>query len=303
MTDRPLGHIDAERFKATLSPEAYAGLMEATSQSARDAGQFVVLGQQESEPEPRVIEAFAKGLELDAFTARLRLIAPTPRILRREETRERADRWVSWLHALGLKGYRLSERAFNQFHPVPVVWFGVDKTGVTFELENGRRETVRANEVLCMAFGSVRSREVVETTSGDLFGGGALRRQETLRVRRDTRIDIHLAQVALIFRLSQGRLAFDRLFPDRPMGSDLLMQEVFRQMHRAFPMATVWDEFGRAGDVLGQSWQIAAQSAEFRYAGLASVGSHLDSRRVVSESDEETFDLYSMLTRMQLIHA
>ncbi|MDK2971924.1 MAG: hypothetical protein PWP23_1679 [Candidatus Sumerlaeota bacterium] len=303
MAERPLGHIDADRFKATLSPEAYANLMAATAQSARDAGHFVVLGQQDELPPQETIAAFAKGLDLDPYSARQRLIAPTPRILRREENKEAADRWVAWMRALELRGFRLSERAFSQFHPIEVVSYKIDRSGVTFEIDNGRCETVPAEEVLCIVQGTVRSRDVQEIEKKDFLIGSAYGGHETVRVNRETRIDIHLAGVALIFRLSQSHLRFGDIFPGRQIASDVMMREVAGQIRGAYAALPLRDDFARASEILGQSWKIASKTTDFRYSAFNTTpfGAGIRNNRVTQESDEETFDLYSLLSRMQLI--
>lgn len=303
MSKKPLGHFDAERFRATLSPEAYAGLTQATSQAAREAGHFTVLGRQPTLPAPDRLKAFAEGIGVDLYTARQRLLSPAPRIFRRDSDRDNADKWVAWLRALDLVAFRLSERAFSQFFPLPVVRFQREAGGLSFEIENGKSETIRTDEVLCIVHGNLRRRDVAETDTKDFFAGSIHKDRETLRLKRETLIDVHLRDFPLVFRLAQDKLKFHLIFQDSQPGSDLLMGQSLQILKSTYPEAAVLGDFQRAADVLGQSWQIVSQNTEFAYYsyGGAPFSMNQNQRRVVSESEDDAFDLYSLLSRMQLL--
>lgn len=289
------GFLDADRFRASLPPEAYARLVAATAHEAREVGHFVVLATQRRLPEEAEVRAFAEGLGLDAYTARQRLIAPAPRILRREESRREADRWVGWMRALELRAFRLSERAFFQFHPVVVSEIEEVPPGVRIMLAGGKVESLAPDEVLCLVRGTIHCRESREGREVRAFGPGANPQRETLRAEAIEVADLHLGRLPVIFRFQSDRLA----------GGAPAFHAAVACLRQAFPAAQEFVGFEQAAGALGPSWEIAARTTDFRYTthGVAPAGRRAIEERIVRESDAQAFDLFSLLHRMQLLRA
>ncbi|MBI5154948.1 hypothetical protein HZA57_06900 [Candidatus Poribacteria bacterium] len=293
----------AQRLHAALGPEELAGVVEATTGRDREPGFLVVLGRQAQPPRPEQLKAFAEGLGLDLYSARQRLLLPAPRLLRREEVMREADRWTAWLRALGVAAFTVPEVVLPAFQVRPLRCIAIMPEALGCEMQDGSLREVAYTEILCIVHGPVSMRQTAEHTSHDILMGDVRAGHEVVRARTEEFIDLHLVSEPAALRIMQDDFDFHRTFPGRQSASGVQVRELLALLTSSSPGAQVFGEFKQVAAALGQSHEVLAQS---RYLGyqLLSRGSfnlQLKTTKVIETDERGAFDLYSLLTRLQLL--
>lgn len=290
---------DADRIRSGLTPDQYAGLVEATEGLKREPGHLVVLATQRQFVPPETVQRFAEGLGLDAYSARQRLIAPFPRILRREEHRSEAQRWVEWLREAGVAAFMVSERRVLEFGPREATTLVCEGGRVEFGSEGVPTDRIDGAGVLCIALGKLRTR-VVRQSTPDLLGLGHPGRHEVAAAGVDNVADVHLAADERVFRIRESTL---KVAPGRP--GVPRFRGALDALKAACPGAVVVDGFGPAAEALAESRRLVGRADQLEYRPGGTAVPRVGAARVSSfeDSDGAAFDLYSLLSALQLSRA
>ncbi|CAN5380623.1 hypothetical protein BH09SUM1_BH09SUM1_03040 [soil metagenome] len=279
------------------NPENYAALTEAMHGAQRTPGFLVALGTQRDLPSERKIAAFAAAIEIDEFTARQWLLAPSPRILRREDNEPAAVEWAEWLGALGLRAYEIPESQFAAQEFLPVLSLSVDKAAVHLQIEGGEERTVPLGKLLCLVAGEVREQTLNERTAEGMLS--ATFTSDKGDKRAEHLLDIHFRD-GDSYRVSQDTFRWSSLFPTETGQSLVLFRRLIDLFQKSAPGLRVYDDFDKAGAILGQSRQLLHASSFLSVNWMRKTKRLLYERhRTIRESDQEAFDLYSTLLRWQ----
>ncbi len=291
--DRPL--------RSALSPEQYARMTEVTSGREREGGHFVVLGVQWNPPSAETVKAFAEGLGYDPYMARQRLLAPCPRVLRREEHRQKAEEWVAWLVDTGLAGFAVSEERIAGFAPWPAASASHAGEILSFVHDDGTVRRIPNADVRCIVVGRVQRRTTQHKTGADIAGFFQPGTTDVLSSSVEGVIDVHTNEPGEAVRLLENSLKFGGMSLEHGDGR-ARMRQVADFLAKAVPGAPVIDDFARASAALGESCQIVARSLDIDYrpAGAPMPRVGLAKSRTVEQSDASAFDLYSLLSSLQL---
>lgn len=293
-----------------LTPEQAAPLMEAQANAdAPPAHHLVVLGRQTHAPGEAIVAALAKGLAIDVYSARQRLMTPCPRVVRREANEREAQRWVAWMRALDVAGFTVPEATLRAFDPLLIRTFVAEPDALVVVLEDGGLRRIARREILCLVTGIVRERVIRETTASPtgsaLSGGGLPIAYEVTGQREELIADIHVLGQDAPLRLTESLLDARSLFADRPLPSISHMTEAVRMLRVAVGGVPVFDQFEAAAGALGDNWQVLSRTTDLmkRRMTASAASLQLTTTTVVGHSDRASFDLYSHLLRLQLLHA
>ncbi len=295
----------ASQYHSTMPPEAYANLVESTGDARRPPGWLVVLGQQPLLPHETYLKAFADAMALDMYSARQRLMTPSPRILRRELKREEAERWVVWLREIGLKAFAFSDAELETFDPWCAVSFILDNDKLVLRFSDDSHQEAPFSDILCLVTGKVTESQHRQIESRDLFGGVVYSRNELVGQQSSFFIDIHMASIHRVYRLSDQWFRFNEVFGDYDAPNVFKMQKLGELIASHCPAAQQYSLFDRVSESLAQSWQILsrAKNCEFRAAGRTISHFGLETHTLVEKNELVAFNLYSYLSRMQLQRA
>lgn len=283
-------------------PDAYGAMAEAMHGARREPGFLAVLGRHETLPPTEAIAEFARAADLDVYTARQKLLSPTPRVLRREETAAAAASFVGQLKAAGLNAFEISEEelAAHGFATQHAVY--TDGTKMMFEGADGKRWSAPLSSICCIVAGEVKERLIRDRTSQSVLGEVSLDRENMLK-RAEMLIDIHFTDSPVAARLGQDSFHFRTAFPDAEAGSSaVLIRRLLERTRRAVPAARVYNEFQRAADVLGTSTQMLSNSL-FLQLNWTRPGWTIQTRKETQSihSESAAFDIYSALSRLEVI--
>ncbi len=294
---------DPLRF-GTESPEQYADLHEAVNQRTREPGFLVALGRQATPPTQESVAAFAKALGLDTYTARQRLLAPTPRILRREDRASKAKEWVDWFRELGLRAFDFSEEmmAAQSFAALSGIY--EQQGGLVFDLVEGERVEVQHSEVIAVVYGETSERvDKFQSHSGAMVGELA-GKKENLSITTEAYIDIHRRTSPVSLRVAQDEFNWKSLYPDRIGQSTVLMRELLNKITTSSPTAIVYNDFARVEGILGHSEQIIEQSRYLiRNWYPMVVGPVSKETEVRKSSNRSAYQIYTTLARLETMRA
>jgi hypothetical protein len=295
---------DPLRF-ATTSPEQYARLTEAVSQLQREPGHLVVLGRQRTMPEAPAIKAFAEALGLDPFSARQKLLLPTPRVLRREERAGKAREWTEWLHKLGMRAFDVEETiiASQQFLLVHSLEFAPDGDLVVNLAAGGEPLVIPASDLLALVHGEVNERVDVSDSSSNPLLGEVRSGKENIRSSTEAMTDIHRRSTPDSLRIAQDSFHWQALHPGELGQSSRHARELFESLRKAFPAATVYGDFATVESVLGESERLIASSSHFWRNDLRPATSRyvVHKKSTTVRSNRTTFETYSTLARLDAL--
>lgn len=285
------------------SPEAYAAVSEAVHDRQRNHGFLVVLARHKELPHPDYLKAFADAMDLDVYTARQRLLAPTARVIRRENAEEEARAWAEWLGQVDLRAFAVSEKILSEQQFIPQAAIYMEKDNLVFDDLQDVRTTVPLSEVACVVTGEVYEKLTSEANQTGVFSADELLvRRDTHFQRNEHLIDIHLRSTPISLRLAQDTFRFKRLFPNKTGASAVLIRELWERLRRALPGKPMLDDFAKAQNILGTTEQIISSSS-YLESNWARPGVRVRNYREtkVLESTAETFDIYSTLARLEAV--
>lgn len=292
-----------------LTPEQAAPAMMAQAKAPMPvAHHLVVLGRQSGNVSDAAVAALAKGLSIDPYSARQRVATPCPRVIRREGNEREAQRWVAWMRALELVAFTVPESMVREFAPLPIRTFVPEPDALVFMLEDGTLRRVARRELLCLVVGTIHERTVRETvaspTGSAMTGGGLAVGYDIAKVSEELIADIHVTGQSAPMRLTEALLDVRSLFADRAVPSMSHMSEAVRMLRMAVGGVPVYDQFAAASGALGDNWQVLARSTNLmRRVATSGAGSlQLTASTMFGQSDRASFDLYSHLLRLQLLH-
>lgn len=265
---------------------------------------FVVLSRQPNPPQPAQVEALAAELDIDAYSARQRLLVPSPTILRREPNYDAALRVVVKFTKIGIATFAVTESVLAAITPRGVRFITKGKGGFDIELLDGTKDFLRAKSVILMCRAVLESRVVRETEQGDPLLGSVASVRETESKKSITVFDIHAPSENGFFRLTDDTFDFGRLYPGRATTSGPMMQKLIQWVRDAAPGAPMWDEFESVRGMLGVQNKLIEEGSLLRNSWFSRpFHSRLSVQRskVVLQSDETAFLAYSALGRMQMI--
>ena len=292
-----------KRYEGIISPEQYAELAEATSDTERQPGFLVILGRQEELPSSENLKSIAEGLDWDLYSTRQRLLSHAPRLLRRETRKSEALRWVSWMKALGLVGFYVQEEEFFEQEVFEITSFDLGSSRLICRGKNGSELETPLDAIICSVFGEVTEKQIREQSQHDLLMGDVSNSREVLSVKSEAIFDLHGISPLLILRFRQTLLDYPRLFPGEQMASGTQFREVFRRIREAVPHARAFNEFHRVAATLDQSWEVLSRCQNLVYnpttRGLTKFNVRRD--QVSRSSDRDAFELYSLLWRFQML--
>ncbi len=281
--------------------EAYGALSEAVGDRRREPGHLVVLGTHRELPGEAALAEFARVMELDVYTARQRLLAPTPRIVRREDREAEAQRWVDVLSAKGLRAFRVSEEEFARQELIVQGELYSKDSHFLFERAGDARLAVPRADVACVVVGEVSERTVaVSTASQGMLAGAPMR--ENLSAHAQMVIDIHLRSSPVGIRLEQDSFRFQVFDHGATGGSAILVRQLLHRLRQALPGTPFCEQFAAASMILGASEQIVSNSS-YIVTSWARPGPRmrLVNQKTVSESTVLAFDIYSALCRLETL--
>jgi len=290
---------DADRIRAALSPEQYAGLVEATEGVKREPGQLLVLGARRGEISQDAVRRFAEGAGLDPFMARQKLMAPFPRVLRREDRREEAIRWMEWMREAGIPAFVVSERRVLEFAPREAAVVVCEGGRLEFASDDMPAERADPADAICIVLGQVRTR-VVRQSMPDALGLGHPGRTEVAASSVERVADVHFARDERVYRFRESTLK------SSPGGAGVpRFRGALDALRAAAPGAVVVDGFGPATEALAESRRLVARSQELEFRPGKSFVPRVGTSRTSAyeESDAAAFDLYSLLSALQLSRA
>ena len=310
MPDTPNDDLSTPRsymFRALTPEQAVPIAMAQAREKPAAEHHLVVLGRQTAAITEATVGSLAKGLGIDTYSARQRLMTPCPRVIRREDNQREAERWVGWLRALELVAYTVPEATLRAFDPMLIRTFVAEPAAVVFVLEDGAMRRTARREIVCVVTGTVRERIMRETTSSPTGSGApatALTTAYEVSSHREELIaDVHVLGQDAPLRLNEALLDTRSLFADRQVPSLTHMAEAVRMLRIAVGGVPVFDQFDAASGALGDNWQVLARSTDLMRrrmtAGAASL--QLTTSTLVGQSDRASFDLYSHLLRLQLL--
>ncbi len=292
---------DDRHWRSALKPEQYAHLTEITAGRDREWGYFVILGIQWELPSADIIQTFAQGLGFDPYMARQRLLAPCPRVLRREEHRTKAEEWVAWLTDLGLSAFAVSEERVAAFEPWSAVSVHDFRDELCFVHENESTRRFPKADVQCLVIGRVQRRTTQHTAGANVVSFLQPGTSDILQSAVEGVIDIHSREGSEPVRLLENTLKFANM-PLEQTDNRARMRQMIDFLAAAASDAPVIDDFSRASAFLGESCQIVRRSIDLAYRPAGSPVPHmgLAHNKTIEESDAVTFDLYSLLSALQL---
>lgn len=294
--DRKRGkdHIEAS------NPEQYGALAEAVGDRRREAGHLVVLARHLDLPPEKTIAAFAEAMGFDVYTARQRLLAPTPRVLRRETSEGEARQWIDWFERIGLRTFALSEEELGKLELLPQKSLEFQKGSIAFLNGKGEATELPPNDAIALVIGEVTESTRVEQEVKSLLTNKASTGRAIVNRRVELIIDIHRRSAPQALRIRQDSFEFHRLYPDSTGASSVLVRTLAKTLGRELPSAIVFDDFKQVADILGSSRQLISNSSYLQRKGFAS-GFAMQREKVTQDSTAETFDVYSALARFEVM--
>lgn len=295
---------DLEELRGKMrDPEQWAAMHEAVAERQREPGWLVVLALQREMPPPDSLKALADVMEWDVFTARQRLLAPTPRIIRRTPAEKPAEELAQWIRNHGLRAFAISEAllAAQKHQNAAAVY--ESRGELSFDDLAGNRFTRAVGDVACLVAGEITERTISENIQTGVFITEELSAQrENLRHRAEYIIDIHFRNTPESIRLAQDTLKYKRMFPDDSGGSAVLVRHLFQRLAKTLPGIPIYNEFRRVQDVLGTSRHLISSSQYLVHNWMRpGAATHLATQTTSIETTAEAFMIYSTLARLETL--
>jgi hypothetical protein len=265
---------------------------------------YVVLSRQKHAPEPAQVAALASELDMDPYSARQRLLVPSPTIMRRESSYDAALRVVVKFTKLGIATFTVTESALAAITPRTVRFLSKASKGFDVEFLDGTTEFLRAKSIILMCRATLESRVVRETEQGDPMLGNVASVRETESKKQVTVLDVHAPSENGIYRFSDDTFDFGRLYPGRATTTGPMMQKLIQWIRDAAPGAPVWDEFDSVRGLLGIQNKLIEEGSALRHSWFSRpfhARLSVQRSKVVLQSDEAAFQAFSALGRMQMI--
>jgi len=265
---------------------------------------YVVLSRQPNPPQPAQVEALAAELDIDPYSARQRLLVPSPTIIRREVSYDRALREVVKFTKLGIASFAVTEKVLAAITPRPARFLSKASKGFDVELADGTKEFLRAKSIILICRGTLETRVVRETEQGDPILGNVASLRETESRKNINVLDLHAPSENGFYRFSDDTFDFARLYPGRATTIGPMMQKLIQWVRDAAPGAPMWDEFDSVRGLLGVQDKLIEEGSDLRNSWFSRpFHSRLSVQRsrVILQSDEAAFQMFSALGRMQMI--
>lgn len=294
---------DLDKLQARArNPEEFAAVADAIGDREREPGFLVVLACQKEASSPSQVEAFAKAMKLDNYTARQKLITPSARILFRYEKAEKAAKWVTWFREHQLSAFVVPEQELSKVEFQRTIAVFSEKEMLVFDDAKGERVQVEASKVSAIVFGQVQEKTYSETTNAQHDYLMTSFERDILNARDQFLVDVHFYHTPTSVRFEQDTFAFPLVFPGVAEGSSVLMVKLLEKLQAASPKALVYNGFKQAQDVLGQSEQLLSSSL-FLSKNWMKPGARmkLKQQRTHLQSNAGAFDVYSTLARFEAL--
>lgn len=291
---RDKDHIEA------ANPEQYGALAEAVGDRRRDPGHLVVLARHLDLPPEKTIAAFAEAMNFDLYTARQRLLAPTPRVLRREASDADARQWIDWFERIGLRTFALSEEELGKLEFLPQKALSFRDGLLAFQNAKGQPTELPAGDAIALVIGEVTESTRVEQEVKSLLTNTTGTGRAMVSRRVELLIDVHRRSAPHAIRIRQDSFDFADLYPDSTGASAVLVRTLAKTLARELPSAVVFDDFKQVADILGSSRQMLSNSSFLQRRGFGS-GYALHREKITQDSTADTFDIYSALARFEVL--
>ncbi|MBI1289963.1 hypothetical protein GC173_01795 [bacterium] len=275
--------------------------VEQAAQAAdRQPAFLLVLGRHATLPSERKVAAFAQALHLDPFTARQWLLAPTPRIIRRENRHDKVLEWVSWFRAIGIRAFDLPETHLAEQEFIAPSTLALAGDELVVEFDDKRRETLSVHDLLCGVWGEVQERTTTETTSQAV--GCELPAHRKTSLHAELTLDLHRVDSSLSIRLAQDQIRWSAVYPDETGQSSMHMRRLLKQVRTLWPRLPIMEDFGRAEPVLGTSRELLGSSTYLQSNWMGGGGRlRLQREKTFHESGRGPFAIYSTLLRLEML--
>jgi hypothetical protein len=272
----------------------------AAQTSDRQPAYLLVLARQAGLPSDRKLAAFAEALHIDVFTARQWLLAPTPRVIRRESRQDRVLEWVTWLRAVGVRGFDLPEAILAEQEFTMPRALRVEGSELRLDFDDNRAEVVAIPDVVCGVWGEVQDRVQTETTTSAI--GGELLQGHSTSLTSELVLDLHRRDSPISIRIAQDHMRWSTMFPDESGQSSMHMRRLLKQVRATLRGVAIHEDFGRAEPVLGTTRELLGDSTFLRSNWLGGGGRlRLQRETTHRESGRATFSIYTTLLRWETL--
>ncbi|MDX2177017.1 MAG: hypothetical protein SF028_11170 [Candidatus Sumerlaeia bacterium] len=267
-----------------------------------DTSWFVVLVPERVEYAGMQVDFLAAVLELDRYSARARLAAAAPQILRRSRSEAPAVELARKLSEHGLRAHVLSEPRLAEMQPEEVKSLAPGKGALGLTLADSRTESVKVSDIAGLARAELEERILRESRREDPLIGQIDADREVERSARTHVFDLHLASSPRLYRIVADRFDFRSLFGDKPVhaATPAAVAKLWEWLGKCAPAAERHEEFLAARGYLAESRELLAQCSSLHEWGMSRPllsRLALDRTKRFRESDLPAFTLYSALCR------
>jgi hypothetical protein len=256
----------------------------------------VALASASGEPAAAQLEAFARIMDADPYSARARLAMPAPSPLAVFATEAEAAALLRRLAAEGIRAFLLPEAAAHRIACVPATRLAPDRKALLFDTAEGAF-AVRPREVLAVASATLQVRQTTERFTHS----HAEARTERTTEQGCALLDVHLATRDAALRIDSRAFDFAGLYPGHTPAPIAMMASMKEWLRTALPGVPFHDQFDVVRERLGIT-RVRERNVELRAVALerplAGLG-HAEETRQVTETDADAFDRYSLLARFE----
>ncbi len=244
------------------------------------------------------LAVLATRLNWGEFTLRQRLLAKMPRPIMKFPNHEAGLIVEQEFNTGGVNCFLLSEKALKQYEKIPAIVLALSENEIKIQPMVGNHKTIPLNNLLCAVSAKVEFRSQTVSRTVGMFTDSVNRTvdfPEQFRV-----LDLHLVDQKRCYRFQEDQLKayFDL---NNPEPSESGISTFCAQLAFSLSYFPHFHGFSGNAQYLSNSLQIVSQSRTAVAPPLGKLAHKLEIRTREEFDERPLFDLYSVLSRYDLV--